>query len=127
MGWLYLALAIGLEVAGTTSMKLSAGFTKIGPSALMFVLYGASLAMLNLALSNKIEIGVAYAVWAGVGVALIAGIGCVFFGESVTPVKIACIVLIVAGVAGLNLWGGPHGEATPPAASPAGRDEPPGA
>jgi small multidrug resistance pump len=115
MGWLYLMLAIGLEVGGTTSMKLSEGFTRWVPSVAMFVLYGCSLVMLNLALHHKIEIGVAYAVWAGVGVALIAGIGCAFFGESLTAIKVGCIGLIAAGVVGLNLWGGAHAGERPPA------------
>jgi small multidrug resistance pump len=57
MGWLFLLVAIGLEVAGTTAMNLSDGFSKLRPSLLMFALYGGSLAMLNLALNHKIEIG----------------------------------------------------------------------
>ena len=60
--WLYLAIAIVLEVIGTTSMKLSAGFTKTIPSIMMFVFYLASLAVLTLAL-KKIDVSIAYAVW----------------------------------------------------------------
>jgi len=76
--WLYLVIAIVLEVIGTTSMKFSEGFTKIIPSILMFVFYLASLAALTLAL-KKIDVSVAYAVWAGLGTALIATIGIVYF------------------------------------------------
>jgi small multidrug resistance pump len=62
--WLYLALAIVLEVTGTPSMKLSEGFTKIVRSILMFVFYMASIAALTLTL-KKIDVSVSYAVWAG--------------------------------------------------------------
>ncbi len=67
--WLALAVAIVLEVSGTVSMKLSDGFTRLAPSVLIFIFYGASFAVLTLAL-KKIDLGVAYAVWAGVGTAL---------------------------------------------------------
>ena len=105
--WLYLALAIVLEVTGTTSMKLSEGFTKIVPSILMFVFYLASIAALTLAL-KKIDVSVAYAVWAGLGTALIAVIGIVYFHESATLLKITSILLIVTGVVGLHLSGAKH-------------------
>jgi len=102
--WLYLVIAIVLEVIGTTSMKFSEGFTKIIPSILMFVFYLASLAALTLAL-KKIDVSVAYAVWAGLGTALIATIGIVYFNESATLLKIISILLIIAGVVGLHLSG----------------------
>jgi len=102
--WLYLAGAIVLEVAGTTSMKLSKGFTKLVPSVLLFVFYAASFVALTLAL-KKIEVSVAYAVWAGVGTALIAAIGILYFREAATALKLISILLIVVGVVGLNLSG----------------------
>ena len=102
--WLYLAIAIVLEVIGTTSMKLSEGFTKTIPSIMMFVFYLASLAVLTLAL-KKIDVSVAYAVWAGLGTALIATIGIVYFHESATLLKTISILLIIAGVVGLHLSG----------------------
>jgi len=102
MYWFYLAIAILLEVVGTTCMKLSQGFTKLTPSVLVFVLYGASFAFMILAL-KKIELGVTYAIWAGVGTALIALIGIVWFQESVSLLKIVSIVFIVLGVVGLHL------------------------
>jgi len=102
--WLYLAIAIVLEVIGTTSMKLSEGFTKTIPSIMMFVFYLASLAVLTLAL-KKIDVSIAYAVWAGLGTALIATIGIVYFHESATLLKIISILLIIAGVVGLHLSG----------------------
>jgi len=105
--WLYLSGAIVLEVAGTTSMKLSAGFTKILPSVLIFVFYSASFVALTFAL-EKIDVSVAYAVWSGVGTALIAVIGMAYFRESATIIKLASIGLIIVGVVGLNLSGAKH-------------------
>ena len=102
--WFFLAGAILLEVAGTTSMKLSAGFTKLVPSVLLFVFYAASFVALALAL-KKIEVSVAYAIWAGVGTALIAVIGILYFREAVTALKLISILLVIAGVVGLNLSG----------------------
>jgi small multidrug resistance pump len=104
MHWLFLIAAIVLEVGGTTSMKLSAGFTRLGPSLAMFVLYGASLASLTMAL-KIIDVSVAYAVWSGLGTALIAAIGMAWFGEPVSLAKLSFIALIIIGVAGLNLFG----------------------
>jgi len=101
MYWLYLALAIGLEVCGTTCMKLSEGFSRLTPSILMFVFYGLSFAAFVFAL-KRIDISVAYAIWAGLGVMLIAIIGITYFKEPVSTLKIISIVLIIAGVAGLR-------------------------
>ena len=105
--WLYLAGAIILEVAGTISMKISEGFAKIIPSILIFLFYGLSFAAMALAL-KKIEVSVAYAVWAGVGTALITVIGVLYFKEPVTLLKIASIGLIIIGVMGLHLSGIEH-------------------
>jgi len=105
--WLLLVSAIALEVAGTTSMKLSQGFTRLVPSVLLFVCYVASFVALTLAL-KKIEVSVAYAVWAGVGTALVAAIGIVYFREELTALKLVSILFIIVGVVGLNL-----GEAKP--------------
>ena len=100
--WLYLFLAIGFEVLGTTAMKLSEGFTKTMPSIAMAVFYILSLVMLTLTL-KKIDVSIAYAIWSGLGTALIAGIGIVVFGESLTPMNIVSIALIILGVIGLQL------------------------
>ncbi|MCP4352125.1 MAG: multidrug efflux SMR transporter [Desulfobacterales bacterium] len=105
--WLLLAGAIALELAGTTSMKLSEGFTKFVPSVLLFVFYAASFVALTLAL-KKIELSVAYAVWSGAGTALIAAIGILYFREAATALKLISILLIIAGVIGLNLSGTKH-------------------
>jgi len=102
MYWFYLAMAILLEVVGTTCMKLSEGFTRPVPSVLVFVLYMVSFAFMILAL-KKMELGVVSAIWAGLGTALIAIIGIVWFQESASLLKIASILFIVLGVVGLRL------------------------
>jgi small multidrug resistance pump len=107
MTWLYLVLAILLEVSGTTCMKLSEGFTKMVPSILLFVFYTLSFGMLTLAL-KKFDVSIAYAVWSGVGTALIAAIGVFWFKEPATALKLVSLGLIIIGVVGLNLSGGAH-------------------
>ena len=103
--WIYLIAAILFEVSGTTCMKLSQGFTKIVPSILIVVFYGLCFTFLTLAL-KKIEVSVAYSVWAGLGTVLIAIIGIIWFRESATPIKLISIALIIMGVIGINASGG---------------------
>lgn len=107
MSWLYLLLAIVLEVAGTICMKLSDSFTKIAPSILIFIFYGLCLSFLTFAL-KRIDVSIVYAVWSGLGTALIAVIGVWYFKEPATVIKIASIALIIAGVVGLNFSGDSH-------------------
>ena len=102
MSWLFLALAILLEVAGTTSMKLSQGFSRLTPSILIFVFYGLSLASVTFAL-KRMELSFVYAVWAGLGVVLITLIGVYYFKEPMNALKIMSMVLVIVGVVGLNL------------------------
>jgi small multidrug resistance pump len=101
----YLTLAIVAEVAGTTSIKLSEGFTNLVPSLAIFLFYGLSLIMLNLAL-KQIDLSFAYAVWSGVGMALIVTVGIVWFSEPMGALKVISLGLIAIGVVGLNLSGG---------------------
>jgi len=103
----YLIIAIIFEVAGTTCMKLSYGFTKAVPSILMIIFYLLSLVSLTFAL-KKIDVSVAYAIWAGIGTALIVAVGVLWFKEPVTALKIISLGLIIIGVIGLNLSGGAH-------------------
>jgi small multidrug resistance pump len=102
--WLYLLIAIVTEVVGTTMMKVSQGLTRLVPSLLMFLLYGISFAFMALAL-KRIEVSIAYAVWSGLGTALIAAIGIFWFRESFSIPKLVGIVLIIGGVVLLNLKG----------------------
>ncbi|MDN3248688.1 multidrug efflux SMR transporter [Streptomyces sp. ZSW22] len=106
MGYLLLAGAIAAEVAGTTAMKYSEGFSKLGPSLLTALAYVLSFALLAQTL-KVLAVGTAYAIWAGVGTAAIAAIGVLFMGEGMTVTKAAGIALIIVGVVVLNL-GGAH-------------------
>jgi len=100
--WAWLAAAIVLEVSGTLCMKLSESFTRLLPSVLIFVFYGCSMAAVTMAL-KRLELGITYAVWAGVGTALVAGIGIVLFKEPATTLKLIAILLIITGVIMLHL------------------------
>ncbi len=102
--WLYLTASIVFEVAGTTSMKLSDGFSRLVPSVLIFVFYGISFYAFTLAL-KKMDLSVAYAVWAGSGTALVAIIGMIWFNDTVTALKLVCLGLVIIGVTGLNYAG----------------------
>ncbi|MFI6940772.1 DMT family transporter [Streptomyces sp. NPDC050418] len=106
MGYGLLAAAIAAEVAGTTAMKYSEGFTKLWPS--LGTVAGYLLAFSLLAQTLKtMQVGTAYAIWAGVGTAAVAVIGMVFLGESTSLAKLAGILLVIGGVVLLNL-GGAH-------------------
>lgn len=101
MSWFCLILAIVLEVAGTTAMKLSNGFQHLLPSVAVFVCYGSSIALLTVAV-RAIDISVAYAIWSALGMTLIAVIGIVWFKESASLAKLLSIAVIMLGVIGLN-------------------------
>lgn len=105
--WLLLGLAIVLEVIGTVCMKLSDGFTQVLPAAGVVVFYLASTVLLAVVV-KYIDISIAYAVWAGLGIVLITIIGFFGFNEPLSWLRVACIGLIVVGVVGLNLSGTPH-------------------
>lgn len=102
MEWLILGSAILLEVTGTICLKLSEGFSRLGPSLAIAPLYLSSLALLNLALKT-IPVSTAYAIWAAVGTGLVAIIGIAVFREPVGAIKVASLVLIVVGVIGLHV------------------------
>jgi small multidrug resistance pump len=101
--WLFLVGAILTEVAATTALKLSEGFTRVVPSIVVVIGYVMAFGMLSQALTRGIGIGIAYGVWAAAGVALVAIIGAVFLGESMTWVQVAGIALVIAGVLALEL------------------------
>ena len=107
MHWLYLILAIFSEVAGTISMKLSAGFTKTIPAVFIWIFYGICFYFLALTL-KKIEVSVSYAIWSGVGTALIAIVGIIYFREPISLLKVIGVLAIISGVVVLNLSGGSH-------------------
>ncbi|MFG2133600.1 DMT family transporter [Streptomyces sp. NPDC048751] len=106
MGYGLLAAAIAAEVAGTTAMKYSEGFSKLWPSVGTVAGYLLAFALLAQTLKSM-QVGTAYAIWAGVGTAAVAAIGILFLGESAGFVKLAGIVFVIFGVVLLNL-GGAH-------------------
>jgi small multidrug resistance pump len=100
--WMYMLLAILLEVVATVFMKYVAGFTKLFPTAMVFICYACTFPLFILAL-KKIPVSIAYPTWAGIGTLLIFLAGLVFFQESLSTVKIISALLIILGVIGLNL------------------------
>jgi small multidrug resistance pump len=105
--WIFLTLAIISEVIGSTGLKASKGFTVLFPSALVVLGYSAAFYFISLALKT-IPLNTAYALWAGLGTALIAAIGWLFLNEPMNLVKAGGIALIIAGVVVINLAGGAH-------------------
>jgi small multidrug resistance pump len=103
MHWLYLVIAIVAEVVGTSFLRASAGFTKLLPSIMVVTGYGLAFFFLSLTL-ERIPVGIAYAVWSGAGVTLIAAIGWLFLGQKLDPAAMVGMGLIVAGVVVLNLF-----------------------
>jgi len=101
--WLFLFAAIISEVTATSSLKASAGFTKVIPSVIVVVGYGLSFYFLSLVL-KAIPIGIAYAAWAGLGIVLLALVGWVFFGQSLDTPALIGIALILAGVIIMNVF-----------------------
>ena len=106
MSAFFLAAAILLEITATTALKLSNGLTRPGPACVVVAGYAASFSMLSLALRG-IDLSTAYAVWSGVGTAIVAAIGILWFGEPANAWKLASLALIIVGVVGLHLAG--HG------------------
>lgn len=102
MSWIFLISAICMEVCGTTCMKLSDGFTKLLPSVLIFVFYALSFILMTLAV-RKLDLSLTYAIWSGVGTFLIALIGLFWFKEPLSILKVVSMMLVIAGVVGLNL------------------------
>lgn len=103
MSYLFLALGILFEVLGTICMKFADGFSRLVPSIFVFIFYSLSLVALVFVL-KKLPVSVAYAIWAGLGTALIAVIGIFWFKEPFTFIKLVSIFFIVLGIIGLELW-----------------------
>ncbi|TLS40582.1 multidrug efflux SMR transporter [Streptomyces montanus] len=106
MGYALLTGAIAAEVAATTAMKYTDGFSRLWPSLLTVLGYTIAFVLLAQTLKT-VSVGTAYAIWAGVGTAAIAAIGMMFLGEGLSAAKLTGIALIIGGVVVLNL-GGAH-------------------
>ena len=103
--WLFLLAAGVLEIVWSIAMKYSDGFTKLWPSVVTFGAAWFSFWLLAIAV-KVLPIGTAYVAWTGIGAVGAAVLGIVLFHEPATAARIACIVLIVAGITGLKLLGG---------------------
>lgn len=105
LAWTLLFVAGLLEIVWALGLKASDGFTKWQPSVVVVIAAAASFWLLALAM-RVLPAGTAYAVWTGIGAAGTAALGILLFGESANAVRIACILLIVAGVLGLKFASG---------------------
>jgi len=106
MDWIVLVIAGLFEVAWATGLKYTDGFTRLWPSAWTVAAMAVSLLLLAQALKT-LPIGTAYAVWTGIGAVGTAVAGIILFGESRDTMRLACIAVIVAGIAGLKLSSAP--------------------
>jgi small multidrug resistance pump len=101
--WLFLAIAIISEITATSSLKASAGFTRVIPSIVVVIGYALSFYFLSLTL-KVIPIGIAYAIWAGLGIVLLAIVGWVFYDQQLDTAALVGMSFIVAGVVIMNLF-----------------------
>ena len=103
MGYLYLGIAVAAEVIATTALKASDGFTRPLPTVVVALGYGIAFYFLSLVLKT-VPVGVAYAIWSGAGIVLIAGIGWLVLKQPLDAPALLGIGLIVAGVAVIQLF-----------------------
>ena len=102
MAYLYLFLAIGAEVVGTSLLKSTDGFTRLYPTAGCLAAYAASFLLLA-QIVKALPVGVVYAIWSGLGTVTIAAVAAIFLDEPMTVLKVVGIALVVIGVVVLNL------------------------
>ncbi|HEY9103904.1 quaternary ammonium compound efflux SMR transporter SugE [Chitinimonas sp.] len=102
MAWIILIVAGLLEIGWAVGLKYTEGFTRLWPSVATGAAMLASVTLLGLAV-RSLPLGTAYAVWTGIGAVGTVVLGIVLFGESAQPMRLLCMVLIVAGIAGLKL------------------------
>jgi small multidrug resistance pump len=103
MSYIYLSIAIVAEVIATSFLKQSEGFTRLMPTAIMAAGYATAFYCLSLALRD-IPTGIAYAIWSGVGIVLIAAVAWVFQGQKLDAPALIGMTLIIAGVLVMNLF-----------------------
>ncbi|HSE69459.1 MAG TPA: multidrug efflux SMR transporter [Nocardioidaceae bacterium] len=103
--YVLLALAIVAEVVGTICLRLSEGFTRLIPSLAVVAGYAIAFTLLAVVLKRGLPVAVAYAIWAGAGVALVAAVGVVFLDERLSVAQVVGICLVIAGVVALEVGG----------------------
>lgn len=108
MAYVLLFFAIIAEVAGTSLLKSTEGFSRLWPTVACLVAYFAAFFLLAVAVERGMNVGVGYALWAGLGTTTIVVISALFLGEAVTVSTVIGVGLIIAGVVVLNLTGAPH-------------------
>lgn len=101
--YIYLILAIAFETIGTTALQASQQFTRPGPTILVVLAYGAAFFFLGIAL-KYIPVGIAYAIWSGLGIVLIAGIGFVVFGQRLDLPAMLGLGMIIGGILVIHLF-----------------------
>lgn len=102
MSWFYLALAGALEIAFTTAIRYTDGFTRLWPTALVLALASISFACVVKS-TETIPLGTAYAVWGGLGALGTAAVGILYFGEPATFWRVIFLALLIGAIAGLKL------------------------
>ncbi|MDQ3474884.1 MAG: SMR family transporter [Actinomycetota bacterium] len=105
MGYVFLAGAIACEVVATLSLRASEGFSRLGFATVVVVGYVAAFVLLSLTLTRGVQLGVAYGIWAAVGVAAVAVLSIPLFGEGLTGTQVGGLVLVVLGVVALEVGG----------------------
>ena len=103
MPWLWLILAIAFETIGTTALKASEGFTRLWPSVITLGCFALALFLLSLVL-RTIPVGVAYAIWSGLGIVFIATIAWLAFGQRLDAAAIIGMTLIIAGIVVMQVF-----------------------
>ena len=101
--WMILGLAIVAEVIGTTALKASDNFTRLAPSLIVVVGYGVAFYCLSLVLKS-VPVGIAYAVWSGLGIVLITAVAWLLYGQRIDLAGLVGMGLIIAGVVVLNVF-----------------------
>lgn len=104
LAWTFLLLAGACEIVATTVFRYAEGFTRLVPSVASFSIGLFSFYLLNRALAG-VPLGTAYAVWTGIGAAGTVIVGIAFYGEPVSALRIACLVMLIGGILGLKLIG----------------------
>ena len=107
MHWIVLLLAGLLEVVWAVGLKYTEGFSRLWPSVITVSAMTASILLLAMAVKT-LPIGTAYAIWTGIGAVGAVLLGIVLFGDSASPLRLACVGLVVLGMVGLKLTGGAH-------------------
>jgi len=107
MPWLLLSISIAAEILGTLSLKASDGLSKLWPSIGVLVGYASAFALMAVSL-KKLDVGITYAIWSGVGIIGAAIGGYIFFNQEISKVSMLGMAIIIVGVVVMNLGGASH-------------------